>query len=188
MADLGGTVRARPRSCSAPDVGSVHERGDVNGRAAATRKGLRTPNPLPGALSPASREPLPVLESAHSLKIKPPSLPDATTTEAPHTFPRLHAGQLSGRGWRIAYGVLCHSYAAAIRTPYKLAGGERAPRTSTGRDDHVGDAVFVPVCMTCGRFVKADETVLVGEGGLHPGPNATCKNCGRTRMPFEGFF
>ena len=51
------------------------------------------------------------------------------------------------------------------------------------------DAVFVPVCETCGRFVKADETVLIGEeSGLHPGPNATCKKCGRTRMLFEGFY
>jgi len=49
-------------------------------------------------------------------------------------------------------------------------------------------AVFVPVCETCGRFARADETVLIGEeAGLHPGPNATCKRCGRVRMLFEGF-
>jgi hypothetical protein len=49
-------------------------------------------------------------------------------------------------------------------------------------------ATFVPVCETCGRFVKADKTVRIGEYlGLHPGMNATCKKCGRTRMLFEGF-
>lgn len=51
-----------------------------------------------------------------------------------------------------------------------------------------GGATFVPVCEKCCRFVKADKTVRVNEWtGLHPGPNATCKKCGRTRMLFEGF-
>ncbi len=49
-------------------------------------------------------------------------------------------------------------------------------------------ATFVPVCSTCGRFVKADKRIKVNESvGLHPGPNATCAKCGRTRMVFEGF-
>lgn len=49
-------------------------------------------------------------------------------------------------------------------------------------------ATFVPVCENCGRFVKADDQVMVNEEtGLHPGPNATCKKCGRTRMWFDGF-
>ena len=48
-------------------------------------------------------------------------------------------------------------------------------------------ATFVRVCTTCFRFVKADESVLVGEAGLWPGPNATCTKCGRTTMLFEGF-
>ena len=48
-------------------------------------------------------------------------------------------------------------------------------------------ATFVPVCVKCGKFVKADETIFIGEGGLKPGPNATCKKCGRTEMIFEGF-
>ena len=57
-------------------------------------------------------------------------------------------------------------------------------RITYGKDG----ATFVPVCETCGRFVKADKTVKIGEySGLHPGPNATCSKCGRTRMPFEGF-
>lgn len=48
-------------------------------------------------------------------------------------------------------------------------------------------ATFVPVCMNCHRFVKPDEVVYVGDAGLKPGPNATCKKCGRTEMHFEGF-
>ena len=51
-----------------------------------------------------------------------------------------------------------------------------------------GGACFVPVCMTCHRFVKADVSVRTGEGGLSPEPNATCTKCGRTHMHFEGFF
>lgn len=50
-----------------------------------------------------------------------------------------------------------------------------------------GDAVFVPVCSICGRFVKADEFVDVGERGLRKQPNATCSRCGRVEMLFEGF-
>lgn len=54
-------------------------------------------------------------------------------------------------------------------------------------DDQYGKAVFVPVCIKCARFVKADKTVRFGEGGLAPGPNATCRRCGRVEMLFEGF-
>lgn len=49
-------------------------------------------------------------------------------------------------------------------------------------------ATFIPVCEKCGRFVKADDHVLVNEiRGLKDQPNATCSKCGRTNMPFEGF-
>ena len=48
-------------------------------------------------------------------------------------------------------------------------------------------ATFVPVCTKCGRFVKSDDSVLVGEAGLHPQENATCSKCGRVHMYFEGF-
>ena len=52
----------------------------------------------------------------------------------------------------------------------------------------VGNATFVRICETCGRFVVADNTILVNDvQGLHPGPNAKCSKCGRTRMLFEGF-
>ena len=51
-----------------------------------------------------------------------------------------------------------------------------------------GSLVFVPVCPKCGRFVKADETVLVnGFGELKEAPNATCSKCGRVEMPYEGY-
>ena len=50
-------------------------------------------------------------------------------------------------------------------------------------------ATFVPVCQQCGRYVTADATLLFNklDGSLKPGPNATCKKCGRTEMLFEGF-
>jgi hypothetical protein len=51
-------------------------------------------------------------------------------------------------------------------------------------------AQFIPVCPHCGRFVRADETITVREadGGVVPGPNATCKKCGRVEMLFEGYY
>lgn len=49
-------------------------------------------------------------------------------------------------------------------------------------------ATFVPVCVKCGRFVKADERITFdGLGRLVDQPNATCSKCGRTKMMFEGF-
>lgn len=56
------------------------------------------------------------------------------------------------------------------------------------RVSYESGAVFVPVCRTCGRFVKADATIMVSDwGGLKKQPNATCSKCGRTEMLFEGF-
>lgn len=56
------------------------------------------------------------------------------------------------------------------------------------RQVYEGGACFVPVCEKCGRFVKADKTILVNEiQGLSKEPNATCSKCGRTHMLFEGF-
>jgi hypothetical protein len=50
-------------------------------------------------------------------------------------------------------------------------------------------ATFVPVCVKCGRFVKADDEIGfdVTIGTWNPiitpkEPNATCKKCGRTSM------
>ena len=52
-----------------------------------------------------------------------------------------------------------------------------------------GDGMtFVPVCPTCGRFVKADDSVTInGLGAYIRKPNATCSRCGRVEMLFEGF-
>lgn len=49
-------------------------------------------------------------------------------------------------------------------------------------------ATFVPVCIKCGRYVKADDSILVNDAnGVKEQPNATCTKCGRTQMLFEGF-
>lgn len=50
-----------------------------------------------------------------------------------------------------------------------------------------GGATFVPVCVKCGRFVKADPQITEQNNTIKPGPNATCKKCGRTEMLFEGY-
>lgn len=56
-------------------------------------------------------------------------------------------------------------------------------------DTYMGDAVFIPVCENCHKFVKPDEKIKVNEiKGLSEEHNATCKKCGRTKMIFEGFF
>ncbi len=55
-------------------------------------------------------------------------------------------------------------------------------------DEGIGDgATFVPVCEKCGRFVKADANVTFDHDGQPKGDTATCKKCGRTTMPFEGY-
>jgi hypothetical protein len=59
---------------------------------------------------------------------------------------------------------------------------------NTKRKVYEEGATFIPVCEKCGRFVKADEFVLVNEiQGLSKKTNATCSKDGRTRMLFEGF-
>jgi len=56
------------------------------------------------------------------------------------------------------------------------------------RVSYKGGAQFVPVCPQCGRFVKADKTILENEiTGVKKQSNATCKKCGRIEMPFEGY-
>jgi ribosomal protein L32 len=54
--------------------------------------------------------------------------------------------------------------------------------------DSIGSAVFVPVCETCGRFVKAGTVSANEINGISDEPNAECSKCGPTRMLFEGFF
>ncbi len=58
----------------------------------------------------------------------------------------------------------------------------------TRRICYDGGMQFVPVCSTCGRFVKADESVSFDPKGQPNLPNATCSKCGRTMMIFEGYF
>ena len=53
-----------------------------------------------------------------------------------------------------------------------------------------GEAIYIPVCPNCGRFVKADDTIEFSYAGLALNttiPNATCSKCGRVAMPFDGF-
>lgn len=51
-----------------------------------------------------------------------------------------------------------------------------------------GDLCFLHVCEQCGRYVKADGSVLInGLGRLKDQPSATCSKCGRIKMFFEGF-
>ena len=61
----------------------------------------------------------------------------------------------------------------------------------TGRRLVFGDgAYFIPKCVTCCRYVKADDTIRFSESGDGPPvdrPNATCSKCGRTQMIFEGY-
>lgn len=61
---------------------------------------------------------------------------------------------------------------------------------NTRRASYKNGATFVPVCMKCSRYVKADKAIKTDfEGSLiNNEPNATCSKCGRTEMLFEGFF
>jgi hypothetical protein len=59
---------------------------------------------------------------------------------------------------------------------------------TTRRVVYNSGAQFVPVCIKCGRYVKADDHItLNGLDELVIKDNATCSKCGRTLMIFEGF-
>ena len=45
-------------------------------------------------------------------------------------------------------------------------------------------AVYVPRCIKCMRFVKAPDSVKVDSNK----PNTECKKCGPTQMILEGWF
>ena len=64
---------------------------------------------------------------------------------------------------------------------------EGVRRVVYGAGTEYEGATFVPVCPNCGRFVKADEGHSFHGTTIEPGPNATCKKCGRVEMLFEGF-
>ena len=59
---------------------------------------------------------------------------------------------------------------------------ERVRRIQCGDEG----ATFVPVCVTCSRFVKPDDTIRF-VNNQPDGDNATCAKCGRTQMIFEGY-
>ena len=63
---------------------------------------------------------------------------------------------------------------------------EGVRRVVYGQGEYEG-ATFVPVCPSCGRFVKADATKRFQGDTIVREPDATCKACGRVEMPFEGF-
>lgn len=49
-------------------------------------------------------------------------------------------------------------------------------------------ATFIPKCVTCGRYVKADLSIKYNDiEGLSDKPNCTCSKCGRSKMLFQGF-
>ena len=58
--------------------------------------------------------------------------------------------------------------------------------------EYFGDALFIPKCPHCGRFVKADKLLSFSHNMLDDyrfGPtNATCSLCGKVQMPFEGWW
>ena len=58
--------------------------------------------------------------------------------------------------------------------------------------EYFGDALFIPKCPTCGRFVKADAKLDFSHNMLDDykfgDTNATCSRCGKVQMPFEGWF
>ena len=49
-----------------------------------------------------------------------------------------------------------------------------------GGDD--GDPCFIARC-ECGRFVKMDGSVKINYEGIVTEDNATCKKCGRIKVP-----
>lgn len=59
---------------------------------------------------------------------------------------------------------------------------------NTRRITYEGGALFVPVCIKCGRYVTPHKSIKVNDStGLKDEPNAKCSKCGRTFMIFEGF-
>ena len=58
--------------------------------------------------------------------------------------------------------------------------------TDTRYTVYEGDATFLRVCRTCGRFVIPDPTLWTRSDRIVE-PNATCSKCGRVAMIFEGY-
>ena len=67
---------------------------------------------------------------------------------------------------------------------------EGVRRVSYDFGGDIGQAVFVPVCQKCGRFIKAPAPLITSARNLQrreSEPYAECSRCGPTVMPFEGF-
>ena len=46
---------------------------------------------------------------------------------------------------------------------------------------------FIPVCQKCGRFVKAPEEASFNADNEIIEPEVNCKQCGKSKMIFEGY-
>ena len=71
---------------------------------------------------------------------------------------------------------------------------ENLRRVSLDFGNELGIAVLIPVCDKCGRFVKVDDGITANResgrlrGNTQNDTLAVCHKCGRTTIPFEGWF
>jgi len=66
---------------------------------------------------------------------------------------------------------------------------ENTRRVAYDLGEGQGQIYFLPVCPTCGRYVKMDDTIKWGEyKGLSNEPNATCGKHGRIKLESEGIY
>lgn len=67
---------------------------------------------------------------------------------------------------------------------------ENMRRVSYEFGDELGTAIFIPVCPSCGRFVKSHDCAIKYwpyQSKFEFGANATCKKCGEVTMPFDSW-
>lgn len=63
------------------------------------------------------------------------------------------------------------------------------PMQFYGDSDGFDVLAFIRLCPNCGKFIKADDSVLVnGLEEVSKDPNATCSKCGRVTMIFDGWW
>lgn len=67
---------------------------------------------------------------------------------------------------------------------------ENTPIVVYSGDPNDCSPYFYRVCPKCGRFVRADDKIIMSP--VSPveddRPNATCNKCGRVQMPFGGWY
>ena len=90
------------------------------------------------------------------------------------------------RSWEVRMCGIRGSALVRRDTPMTTGAYEGLRRVVYGKGTDYDGATFVPVCETCGRFVKAGRVTFRG-GTVSDDPNATCSKCGPTHMLFEGF-